>query len=78
MTQMRLTAGDEIEAADSNTALFPAGATDVNGQQVDQRKQNSWTMKLHEVSTPELAEVQTVELPPHHRLHFHDYHHLFN
>ncbi len=36
---------------------FPAGALDVNNQQVDLRKKNSWTMKLHEVSTPELAEV---------------------
>jgi hypothetical protein len=33
------------------------GATDVNGQQVDMRSHNSWTMRLHEVSTPELAEV---------------------
>jgi hypothetical protein len=57
MTQMQLTAGDEVEASTGPQALFPSGATDVNGQQVDMRSQNSWTMRLHEVSTPELAEV---------------------
>jgi NAD(P)-dependent dehydrogenase (short-subunit alcohol dehydrogenase family) len=56
MTQLQLTAGDD-EVASATSALFPLGATDVNGQQVDLRKHNSWTMRLHEVSTPELAEV---------------------
>eukprot|EP00128_Syssomonas_multiformis_P016444 Colp12_sorted_trinity150504_noHs@22212 len=40
-----------------NHELFPMGATDVNSQQVDLRTKNSWLLKLHEVSTPELAEV---------------------
>ena len=38
-------------------ALLPAGALDVNGQQVDLRSSNSWVLKMSEVSTPELVEV---------------------
>jgi NAD(P)-dependent dehydrogenase (short-subunit alcohol dehydrogenase family) len=40
-----------------DTSILPSGALDVNAQQVDLREHNSWTMRLHEVSTPELAEV---------------------
>lgn len=29
----------------------------MNGQSIDLREKNSWTMRMHEVSTPELAEV---------------------
>ncbi|KAJ1482828.1 hypothetical protein T484DRAFT_1802716 [Baffinella frigidus] len=40
---------------------FPGGAVgavlDVNEQQVDLRTKNSWTMKLADVSTGELAEA---------------------
>ena len=36
---------------------LPEGITDVNGQQLDLRKKNSWLLKLNEVETPELAEV---------------------
>ena len=43
--------------AEVDAAMFPAGRTDVNGQQVDLRPVNSWMLKLGEVSTPELAEV---------------------
>lgn len=53
LTQLQVAPGDE----NFSSALFPTGATDVNQQQVDLRKSNSWTMKLHEVSTPEIAEV---------------------
>jgi NAD(P)-dependent dehydrogenase (short-subunit alcohol dehydrogenase family) len=41
-------------------ALFPAGRFDEDGQQVDQRDVNSWRLRLHEVQTPELLEVQLV------------------
>ena len=40
--------------------LFPAGILDGEGQQLDLRKNNSWRMKLSEVSTLELLEVQLV------------------
>jgi len=40
--------------------LFPDGHTDVDLQQVDLRAQNSWRLKLAEVPTPEMIEVQLV------------------
>jgi hypothetical protein len=57
MTQIQLTKGDEEISSLAPSSLFPLGVTDTNGQQVDLRRHNSWTMRLHEVSTPELAEV---------------------
>jgi NAD(P)-dependent dehydrogenase (short-subunit alcohol dehydrogenase family) len=41
-------------------ALFPAGRYDEDSQQVDLRTVNSWRLRLHEVETPELLEVQLV------------------
>ena len=41
-------------------ALFPAGKYDEDRQQVDLREINSWRLRLHEVETPELLEVQLV------------------
>eukprot|EP00049_Salpingoeca_infusionum_P012589 m.231216 g.231216 ORF g.231216 m.231216 type:complete len:682 (+) comp15216_c0_seq4:201-2246(+) len=41
----------------SLVAHFPKGATDVNHQQLDLRKTNSWVLKLGEISTGEAAEV---------------------
>ena len=38
-------------------ASFPSGRVDVNAQQLDLRSRNSWTMRLEEIETPELAEV---------------------
>jgi NAD(P)-dependent dehydrogenase (short-subunit alcohol dehydrogenase family) len=40
--------------------LFPVDRYDEDGQQVDQRDVNSWRLRLHEVQTPELLEVQLV------------------
>ena len=45
---------------DESDAHFPAGRLDGNGQQVDLRPQNSWTLKLGEVSLTELLEVHAV------------------
>jgi NAD(P)-dependent dehydrogenase (short-subunit alcohol dehydrogenase family) len=42
------------------TALFPAGHYDEDRQQIDLRGTNSWRLRLHEVETPELLEVQLV------------------
>jgi NAD(P)-dependent dehydrogenase (short-subunit alcohol dehydrogenase family) len=55
MTQMCLLPTDNQYT--SASAQFPTGALDINRQQVDLRTHNSWTMKLDEVSSPELAEV---------------------
>jgi NAD(P)-dependent dehydrogenase (short-subunit alcohol dehydrogenase family) len=41
-------------------ALFPAHRYDEDRQQVDLREVNSWRLRLHEVETPELLEVQLV------------------
>ncbi len=41
-------------------ALFPQGRFDEDRQQVDLREMNSWRLRLHEVQTPELLEVQLV------------------
>jgi len=41
-------------------ALFPANRFDEDRQQVDLRDMNSWRLRLHEVETPELLEVQLV------------------
>jgi NAD(P)-dependent dehydrogenase (short-subunit alcohol dehydrogenase family) len=41
-------------------ALFPTDRYDEDRQQVDLREVNSWRLRLHEVETPELVEVQLV------------------
>ncbi|MEO7206270.1 MAG: SDR family oxidoreductase [Steroidobacteraceae bacterium] len=41
-------------------ALFPLGRFDEDLQQVDLREVNSWRLRMHEVKTPELLEVQLV------------------
>jgi len=48
------------EDAQHDRTLFPEHAYDVDGQQIDLRKVNSWRLRLHEVATPELLEVQLV------------------
>src|SRR5204862_989271 len=40
--------------------LFPGHRYDEDLQQVDLREMNSWRLRLHEVETPELLEVQLV------------------
>jgi NAD(P)-dependent dehydrogenase (short-subunit alcohol dehydrogenase family) len=41
-------------------SLFPANRFDEDRQQVDLREMNSWRLRMHEVETPELLEVQLV------------------
>jgi NAD(P)-dependent dehydrogenase (short-subunit alcohol dehydrogenase family) len=41
-------------------ALFPAERYDEDRQQLDLRQINSWRLRMHEVETPELLEVQLV------------------
>ncbi|EQC44878.1 SDR family oxidoreductase [Bacteriovorax sp. Seq25_V] len=40
--------------------IFPQGQLDVDLQQVDLRKTNSWRLKIGEINTPEMIEVQLV------------------
>jgi len=48
------------EDAEHDPRLFPRGTYDVDAQQVDLRTTNSWRLRAHQVSTPELLEVQLV------------------
>jgi NAD(P)-dependent dehydrogenase (short-subunit alcohol dehydrogenase family) len=48
------------EDYDRGEALFPADRYDEDLQQVDLREINSWRLRMHEVETPELLEVQLV------------------
>ena len=40
-----------------NSALFPKGELDVNGQQIDLRDRNSWTLLLEDVSNDRDGDV---------------------
>ena len=53
-------AGEAGEAGgEEAAALFPAGAHDVNGQQLDLRTTNSWLLRLGQVRTGEVAEARS-------------------
>lgn len=41
---------------------FPPGQLDAHGQQIDLRPVNSWSLRLHEVGTLEMLEVQLVNV----------------
>lgn len=49
-----------ISAQDANEVVLPEGVYDVNGQQLDTRRENSWLLKLGEVATVEAAEVLAI------------------
>jgi len=56
LSQRRYLDDDYLEGE----GLFPSGRYDEDRQQVDLRETNSWRLRLHEVATPELLEVQLV------------------
>jgi len=56
LSQIPLAPGDEASGND----LFPVGQYDTDQQQIDLRDVNSWRLRLAEVSTVELLEVQLV------------------
>ncbi|PCJ28385.1 MAG: oxidoreductase [Flavobacteriales bacterium] len=49
-----------FDNAAQTAAIFPEGKLDADLQQVDLRKTNSWRLKLGEIETPEMIEVQLV------------------
>ncbi|MEQ8472351.1 MAG: SDR family oxidoreductase [Marinoscillum sp.] len=49
-----------FDTALSTQEVFPEGKLDADLQQVDLRKTNSWRLKLGEIETPEMIEVQLV------------------
>lgn len=48
------------EDAGIDDSILPRGVTDINGQQLDLRKTNSWLLKMEEVSTPEVMECMFI------------------
>jgi NAD(P)-dependent dehydrogenase (short-subunit alcohol dehydrogenase family) len=56
MSQMALLPED----AGVSDAILPPGVTDINGQQLDLRKTNSWLLKMEQVSTPEVMECMFI------------------
>jgi NAD(P)-dependent dehydrogenase (short-subunit alcohol dehydrogenase family) len=52
--------GFDFDEAARREDLFPTGALDADLQQLDLRELNSWRLKLAEVGTPEMIEVQLV------------------
>ena len=63
MSQVPVLASDRtmnVQADNQATKLFPTAKKDVNDQQVDLRRVNSWLLKLDEVSTGEAAEVLAI------------------
>ncbi len=56
MTQIPMLASDALLDSDA----FPSGEYDADGQQIDARNSNSWTMPLSSVSVAELLEVHAV------------------
>eukprot|EP00814_Leptocylindrus_danicus_P015921 CAMPEP_0116021700 /NCGR_PEP_ID=MMETSP0321-20121206/10549_1 /TAXON_ID=163516 /ORGANISM="Leptocylindrus danicus var. danicus, Strain B650" /LENGTH=645 /DNA_ID=CAMNT_0003492633 /DNA_START=47 /DNA_END=1981 /DNA_ORIENTATION=+ len=59
MSQVALLPEDNHNNTNNNNDddVLPKGLSDVNGQQLDLRKHNSWLLKIGDVSTPELVET---------------------
>ena len=61
MSQMAVHSEDRsisvVPAGQAGAGEMPEGVYDVNGQQLDLRRVNSWLLKLGEVETVEAAEV---------------------
>jgi NAD(P)-dependent dehydrogenase (short-subunit alcohol dehydrogenase family) len=52
----------KIDASLNAEQLFPKGQLDADLQQVDLRKENSWTLKIGQIDTLEMMEVQLVNV----------------
>jgi NAD(P)-dependent dehydrogenase (short-subunit alcohol dehydrogenase family) len=59
MSQLAITLED-LEISKDPTKHFPTNARDINNQQLDLRTKHSWLLRTHEVSTPEVTEVLTI------------------
>ncbi|MCG9876527.1 MAG: SDR family NAD(P)-dependent oxidoreductase [Leptospiraceae bacterium] len=58
LSQIPYTQDEELESQE----IFPVGRLDADLQQVDLRKTNSWRLKLGEIPTSEMLEVQLVNI----------------
>ena len=56
LSQVPITTEDLVDPTES-ARLFPKDARDINNQQIDLRRKHTWLLRMHEVSTPEVAEV---------------------
>lgn len=56
LTQLPLLPGDDVH----DQSLFPSGAVDADRQQLDLRRENSWTALLHQVPIAEAIECHCV------------------
>jgi len=53
---------EDIEADVKKSEWFPPGKTDKHGEQLDLRSFTSWTQKVEDTETPELAEILSINL----------------
>lgn len=61
MSQMVLLPEDDLtNNLSSSSSILPPNISDINGQQLDLRKTNSWLLKLDQVSTPEIIECMFI------------------
>jgi len=60
LSQRRYLDDDYTDDSGAGGSLFPTNRYDEDLQQIDLREINSWRLRLHEVATPELLEVQLV------------------
>ena len=58
MSLMPLTSED----MSTPSSLLPSGLHDINGQQLDMRRHNSWLLTLPQVSTPEIIECMYINV----------------
>lgn len=58
--QSQLDYKDKLLAGDISNDYFPVNSFGVDGQQLDMRPVNSWSLKLDDVGTVEMLEVQLV------------------
>jgi len=52
--------GGWIDVSTDENQIFPPGSNDGHGQPLDLRARNSWRLRAHEVTTPELLEVHLI------------------
>jgi len=60
LSQMVILPDDIESSSSSSSTTLPKGLSDINGQQLDLRKNNSWLFKMEQVSTPELMECMFI------------------
>ena len=60
MTQLCVVPGDVEQSVAEEGKVYPKGKLDVNEQQIDLRKTNSWLLRLDQIDVGEAAEVMCI------------------